>query len=88
MQYDTLDERIANAVEFDIVPQYDQLSTSTPPRAAPAAEVAANEAPPTLSLRGLGRSFGGRPAVDDITLDIGSASSSPSSAHPAAARAR
>ena len=25
MQYDTLDERIANAVEFDIVPQYDQL---------------------------------------------------------------
>ena len=32
--------------------------------------MAANEAPPTLSLRGLGRSFGGRPAVDDITLDI------------------
>ena len=25
MQYDTLDHRIANAVEFDIVPQYDQL---------------------------------------------------------------
>ena len=25
MQYDTLDERIATAVEFDVVPQYDQL---------------------------------------------------------------
>ncbi|MGD9507313.1 MAG: spermidine/putrescine ABC transporter substrate-binding protein [Geminicoccaceae bacterium] len=25
MQYDTLDHRIANAVEFDVVPQYDQL---------------------------------------------------------------
>lgn len=32
--------------------------------------MAPSDAPPTLSLRALGRSFGGRPAVDDITLDI------------------
>lgn len=44
--------------------------TSTRRPGAPAAEVADTTASNALSLRGLSRSFGGRPAVDGITLEI------------------
>ena len=53
----------------------------------PAAEVAANEPPPTLSLRGLGRSSAAGLRSTPSPRHSRSASSSPSSARPAPARA-
>jgi ABC-type multidrug transport system fused ATPase/permease subunit len=74
IQWDEFDQRIANAVEFDIVPDYDRLYDiySAAMRAAGMTADAAckTSRPVILSLAGLTKTFGETRAVAGVSLDI------------------